>query len=248
MHEVHRGAGLRGKLRGRTERDVLRFLRPALGEVPHRIVPGGVQLGRRARNDRVILGMDRDEHPGSGRGAEEPDVVGDPLVEARRDHEDLEARVPVARERGQLSDRGIAWIGDDDVEREVREGALCVAQSALDPRSQRSVLIDHRAHRRHAARDRGARAVLEVVKRRERRRAGEMRVQIDAARKHELSRRVELAWARRHVADRGDAPVLDPDVASASCRVASRRGRRGSLGRSVASAFARARGAASCRR
>jgi hypothetical protein len=54
--------------------------------------------------------------------------------------------------------------------------------------------------------------VLEVVERRERGRAREMRVKVDAARKDELARRVDVALRSRDVADGGDATAVDADI------------------------------------
>ena len=118
----------------------------------------------------------------------------------------------VARERWKLGDRGLARIGHDDVEGEVRERPLGIAQAAVDPSPKRSLLVDHRADRRDPACDRGTRAMFEVIQRREGRGAGEMRVEIDAARQHELPGGVEVARRAGNIADRDDAPVLDTDV------------------------------------
>src|SRR5712692_2369515 len=89
--------------------------------------------------------------------------------------------------RAGTSARGLARIGDDHVEGEVRERTLRVAHAALDAAPQRTLLlVDHGDHGRDAAGDRGARAVLEVVEGRKRRRGRQVRVQVDASGKHEL--------------------------------------------------------------
>ena len=207
MHEVEGDAGLRGELRRGADRDVLGLGWTALREVAHAVVAGGVQRGGGARDDGVVLGVHSHEHPRGRGGAEKSDVVGDPLVEARRDHEHLEPGVSVARQRGKLADHRVARVGDDDVEGVVRERHGGVAQTALDAGAERPLLVDHRAHRRHTASDRGPSAVREVIERRDGRRAREVRVQIDAARQHERSRGVDIACRTRDVADRGDPSI-----------------------------------------
>ena len=247
MHEVHGGAGLRCELRRGADRDLLGFGGTALGEVPHRIVTGGVQVRCGPRDDRVILGMDRNEHPRLRGGAQEADVVRDPLVETRRDHEHLESAMSVSRERRQLTGRRVARIRDNDMEREVRERPLRIAQAALDAGPQRAILIDHRAHGGHATRDRGTRAVFEVVEWRERRGAREMRVEVDAAREHELPRRIELARGTWHFTDRGDASVLDTHIrAPRATRGHDSAAADRCVGQSVSSSRLERRSASSC--
>jgi len=102
-----------------------------------------MQQRRGPQDDLVILGVDRREHSHRGRGAQEPDVVRDPVTETRRDHEHLEPGVSVARKGRQLAGRRVGRIGHDDVECKVRERPLGIAQAAIDPGPKRSLLIDH---------------------------------------------------------------------------------------------------------
>jgi hypothetical protein len=121
--------------------------------------------------------------------------------------------VAITHERGDLGTRSLARIDHHNVEREIGDGSLRVAQPALYPAPQGAVLlVDHRDDGRDAARDRGAGTVLEVVERREGRRRREMRVQINTSGEHKLAERVDLARCRLHVTDRGDVLACDRDI------------------------------------
>ena len=213
MHEVDRGARLHGDVDRLAHRLHLGLHGPARGEVLDAAAAGREELGGPRRDDGVVLGMYRHERAGLGRRAHQRDVVIAAFDEARAHHEDLESRVPLGDQVFDLVTRGVARIGDHDVEREIRDGPRRIAQTALEAGAERSVLlVDHRHHRRHAARDGGARAVREVVERRPRRRGCQMGVQVDAARKHDLPARVQLFARRPDLTDGRDALARDGDV------------------------------------
>src|SRR5439155_19647413 len=175
--------------------------------------PGRMQLGRAGGDDGVVFSVDRHDGSRTPRRLQEEAVIVAPLHEPRRDHEDLEPGVPVTNEARDFGAGGGARIGDDHVEREVRKGTLRVSHPSLDAVPQRAILlVDHRDDRRDAAGDRGARAVLEVVEGRKRRRGCEMRVQVDTSGKNEPAARIDLAQRRADIADRADVPAGDRDV------------------------------------
>src|SRR5438093_1954945 len=188
----------------------------AFGEVLDTGASGRVQLGGACGHDLVVLGMDRDDRSRLSGRSEQQAVVLAPLHEPRRDHEDLESSVAVPEEARYFRARGLARISHDDVECEVGERTFSVTHAALDSAPERTVLlVDHRHDGRHAARDGGPCAVLDVVERGERRRGREVCVQVDASGEHELAARVDLARGCTDMADRADALAIDREVRAA---------------------------------
>ena len=213
MDQVDRGAGVLGKLDGLAHRFHLGLDRATRGKVPDSGAPRGVQLGGPGGDDLVVLGVDGDHRPRPSGRSQEKAVVVAPLSEPWGDHEDLEPGVSVAHHRGDLGAGRLARIRDDDVKSEVGEGSFGVASPPIDATPERTVLlVDHRRDGGHAAGDRSTRAVLEVVEGRERRRRGEMRVEIDAPREHDLALRIDITWRRTHLTDRADALARYRDV------------------------------------
>ena len=119
VNEVDRGTRSLGELDGLPNGFHLGLDGPTLGKVLDAGPPRGVERRGPSGDDRVVLGMDRDQCAGTRGGSQQERVVVTALGESRRDHEDLEAGVAIAHECGDFGASGIARIGDDDVEGEV---------------------------------------------------------------------------------------------------------------------------------
>ena len=168
----------------------------------------------------MVLGVDHDHGPLAPRGGEHVEYLAVVEPEQVVGHVDLERRVAVLDEGGQLlADDLVGRIGDDQVEGVVDDRvSLGAPVVGLDHGAQRVPLVlgGEGDDRGVAAARRRDRARAEVVRGHDAERAdlGDVAMAVDAAREHQLARGVDgRVGAVEGVGERHDPTTLDADVA-----------------------------------